>query len=320
MKKVCILLPYIGVMDQYKLLAAVQLSKVEGVVLKIITNEPNAYVINNEYLEILDIREMFNLHNSFNIDLDLILSNPYKLCDYKPFYDDLFKDAMQEYGISYNFWGWADVDCLYNVKTLSKVVNYIDDVNAIYGDRGHLTICGKVASDKYQKLFLQKAIEYKSAHGIELINTVRHFALDEFLFLHKLLSSLDKKGVIVWRQNYFDYVYDVDYKNLLPNNFLPGLIYINDSSIMVDGCSNKVTYIHLQKRKIKGVALESLADGFYLSFDSYTGEAIYSLDVLANHKPSRLRSFTFSVRSFINRAKVRFKNHKLSRKPRFRAC
>jgi hypothetical protein len=41
--------------------------------------------------------------------LGLNLSNPYKLCDYKPLYARIFSELVAPY----DYWGWGDLDVLY---------------------------------------------------------------------------------------------------------------------------------------------------------------------------------------------------------------
>ena len=41
--------------------------------------------------------------------IDVKIENPYKLCDYKPLYGDIFSDYILEY----DFWGYCDLDCIF---------------------------------------------------------------------------------------------------------------------------------------------------------------------------------------------------------------
>jgi hypothetical protein len=53
------------------------------------------------------------------LGVETSLSNPYKLCDYKPFYGDLFKELLEDY----KYWGHCDLDIL--VGDLDKDLKYL---------------------------------------------------------------------------------------------------------------------------------------------------------------------------------------------------
>lgn len=63
------------------------------------------------------------------------LKTPYKLCDYKPVYGEMFKSYL----VGYDFWGYCDVDLI-----LGKVDSFLEGLNLAQYDRlfdlGHLTL------------------------------------------------------------------------------------------------------------------------------------------------------------------------------------
>ncbi len=57
----------------------------------------------------------FNEYASKQLGFDLVIKDPYKLCDLKPTYGLLF----QEYLKDYDFWGYGDIDLVYgNIRNL----------------------------------------------------------------------------------------------------------------------------------------------------------------------------------------------------------
>lgn len=63
----------------------------------------NVHIINENFETVKKrIRDAVNLDN-------IILDEPYKLCDYKPTYGIAFKDFLSEY----RYWGYSDIDVVY---------------------------------------------------------------------------------------------------------------------------------------------------------------------------------------------------------------
>ena len=51
----------------------------------------------------------FNKLASNQLNLELSIKNPYKLCDLKPAYGLIFQDYLK----NYDFWGYGDIDLIY---------------------------------------------------------------------------------------------------------------------------------------------------------------------------------------------------------------
>jgi hypothetical protein len=53
--------------------------------------------------------EDFNTLASKKIGLDIKIKKPYKVCDFRPAFGEIFEDFL----IDYDFWGWGDIDVIY---------------------------------------------------------------------------------------------------------------------------------------------------------------------------------------------------------------
>lgn len=88
----------------------------------------NVHVMYSEFSEIKKrIRKLY--------DFDIYLEDPYKLCDYRVAYGDIFKDILS----GYDFWGHCDLDVIFG--DIRKFIN--DDILSKYQKiqyRGHLTL------------------------------------------------------------------------------------------------------------------------------------------------------------------------------------
>ena len=98
-----------------------------------------------------------------------VIPKPYKLCDYKPTYGELFCDFLKDY----DFWGHCDVDLVFG-----DIRHYVtDDILSQY-DRifsgGHLTIYRNEPSVNaiYENV--------KSPHYKSVLSNEKNFAFDEW--------------------------------------------------------------------------------------------------------------------------------------------
>lgn len=88
----------------------------------------NVYV---HYMTFSDLKEYIQRKYQFSISLD----NPYKLCDYRVAYGEIFQEYLSEY----DFWGHCDIDLLWG--DIRKFIT--DDVLEKYvkvGFQGHSTL------------------------------------------------------------------------------------------------------------------------------------------------------------------------------------
>lgn len=87
---------------------------------------------------------------------------PYKLCDYKPLYGEIFADYIK----GYDFWGYCDIDFLFGkIEAFIRGIN-LDDYDRLF-DLGHLTIYRN--TPKINRLW---RVKYRGQHYIDSINYV----------------------------------------------------------------------------------------------------------------------------------------------------
>jgi hypothetical protein len=51
----------------------------------------------------------FNKLATLKLGIEIVIKNPYKLCDFKPLYGHVFEDILMDY----EFWGYGDIDIVY---------------------------------------------------------------------------------------------------------------------------------------------------------------------------------------------------------------
>ncbi|MCR5207726.1 MAG: hypothetical protein K6C14_04525 [Eubacterium sp.] len=108
-----------------------------------------------------DIKERIQSKFDFNIVLD----NPYKLCDYKPVYGYVFADDIG----GYDYWGHIDIDAV-----LGDIRSFIPEreYEKLY-QTGHLTIY-KNTEENNRRFMLDGALKYK-----DVFTTPRICVFDE---------------------------------------------------------------------------------------------------------------------------------------------
>lgn len=117
------------------------------------------------YMSFQQVQELVQSKYDFLISLD----KPYKLCDYKPAYGEIFK----EYILQYDFWGHCDLDVIWG--DLSK---YITDEML----------------DKYEMLYREGALRlYKNTKKINELYKLRKSIFDyREVFTHKEVYGFDE--------------------------------------------------------------------------------------------------------------------------------
>lgn len=197
-------------------------------------------------------------------DFEVILDNPYKLCDYRAAYGEVFQKDL----IDYDFWGYCDTDLIWG--QLSHF--YTDDILARFdkiSDAGHFTLYknNEQMRTAYRILKSEDCLDYR-----EVYSKPDNFAFDEWGKNRGINRILINNGYkIFYKPIYFsdiristyglkntrsDYdLYDRRIKEKKKNN----IIFIFDRGCLkqyaLDSESKLVTneeaYVHLQKRPMK---------------------------------------------------------------------
>ncbi|MDT2757485.1 hypothetical protein P7G51_08860 [Enterococcus asini] len=216
---------------------------------------PNIKVVNISFSEVSSLI-------SKKIKMDISIENPYKMCDFRPFYGVIF----DEYLYRYSHWGYFDFDLYFgqlNKFITSDLLNEYDKI----GIYGHLTILKN--EKKVMDVILNRdnwpySLEY-------MLTSKKLFALDESGGMNILFSSpeLKQKQLVISDINYMlpiwsDVRFDCAYQFFFVDK---GKVYIARSSdekkeILIE----EVAYIHYQKRVVRYSNID-MDKPFYFSND-----------------------------------------------------
>lgn len=160
-------------------------------------------------------------------DFDFVLDRPYKLCDYKVAYGEIFEDYLK----GCDFWGYCDVDLIFG--NLDKICNdeLLDKYDKI-SERGHFSLYRntKLLREAY-KMHAQGTLSYK-----EVFSSSKIFGFDESWYEDGINHILLKNGFNVMLR-------PINYADILKRPY--GLRTIRE---IIEDCNEKK--LELKKRKI----------------------------------------------------------------------
>ena len=221
------------------------------------------------------------ISDEFNIVVqpDALLKQPYKLCDFRIMYPELFRDVSEQYGVTDDdFVGWGDCDLIYG--RFSDFLDMKEDYHVIGGFHGHFTAIRNI--DLFRKLF-------KTVEGLPqlLLDETPH-VVDETAFRKPLLDILERNGYRMFYINQyfcdiapecFFGLYRQDHaqrkKNFFdvyhPDKEIEYVHYNRDGGLTViydDGDSRQSIYCHLQKRSML-LDFDRYENGYYIREDAF---------------------------------------------------
>lgn len=266
MKSICLINAYFGKFPNYFSLWLESVKENPTIDFLIVTDVEEDY----EYPENVIIKKMkFNeLQEKIKdlYDFKVAIDTPYKLCDYKVAYGEIFRDEIKEY----DFWGYCDIDLIFGDirKYITEdILNTYDKI----GMHGHFTIYRNCDEMIYlYKRQCPNVINYKMAYKT---NWVWHF--DEYPGMSYICEEqninyydMEEYADLDWCRHKFVKVYDHSDKKSDEEN-IKQIFYWKDGklyNLVKDDesiSSNELMYVHLQKRKMEN-QLEDIKDGFYI--------------------------------------------------------
>ena len=139
------------------------------------------------YCTFLDVAKRIQSHFDFKIELN----NPYKLCDFKPTYGEVFQDDVK----NFDFWGYCDIDLVFGDirKFIHKsILSNYDRVLA----HGHFSLFknNKMVNAIYRSSIAED-LPYK-----RIFTNSKHFGFDEH-GKNYLYDIFDKNKITTYLNN-----------------------------------------------------------------------------------------------------------------------
>lgn len=194
--------------------------------------------------------------------VDIVLNEPYKLCDYRPAYGEIFS----EYVNGYDFWGHCDFDLVFgNIRSFltEEILEQYDRVLT----RGHFCI---YRNTEENNVIYKNTAKYQGIHYTDAFHTKYSCHFDEGSTIKKAFEEGGK-------QTYDEVCFaDIAYQQYpfrlaqnMPEQEFPQIYRWQDG--VLKSCylekgrikEKEYMYVHLQKRKMN-ITADELEDGFVI--------------------------------------------------------
>ena len=246
--KIAIIIPYFGKLPNYfpLFLKSAEFNRNIDFIFytdqKINSESPNIIVKNIAFLDLKQrIESLF--------DFEISLEGPYKLCDYRPAFGEIFSSDL----LNYDFWGHCDVDMI-----LGDIMKYVNDEILREYDKvfeyGHLCLykndskINSLYKDRkivdYQTVFQNKGSWcFDEKYGIQKIfdyYEMKTYKKNEMLDMspkHFRLQRVQRPGILNHKFQIFTY-----------ENGNVYMMYLDDFNLKI--IKEEFMYIHLQKRNM----------------------------------------------------------------------
>ena len=254
MKNIVVIIPYFGILPNNFKVWVNSCARSPMVDFKLITDikintdilPPNIEVIKMKFE---DIKKIFEK----KLNKKILMDAPYKLCDFKPMYGDIFYDKIKEY----EYWGYCDLDMIFG--NIMKFLNAYDYKKYDkFLKLGHFSIYRNskennkryLLSPNYEKIFMtNKTIGFDEINGINDVFYERKIPFfDKTIFAD--ISFLNERFRLSFNEK--NYKYQIFYKkeNGIYRRHWVGDTYEDDEYI----------YIHIQRRKLINYTNDNIKD------------------------------------------------------------
>ena len=241
-------------------------------------------------------------------DFKISLERPYKLCDYKPAYGEIFEEELK----GYDYWGHCDLDMVWG--DIRKFIT--DDILEQYekiGNQGHSTLYKNTPEvNARYRTCIPGIVNYKIAYS-----TDQGFAFDEppMEEIYKSLGIPYYQEVNFVHLKKYDYGFfmdllsaDVDYKNEYQvftwKNGIINRFYVDKEQIQIE----EYMYLHYWCRPTTFKIKEYKEDKQYLIYPDVTTDKEYEISCDLIKKKSRRSKVKYYAKSiWFNRKKLTFK-------------
>ncbi len=248
MKKIILIIPYFGKLPNYFPLWLKSIEYNPTINFLLITDDKTKYsypknikVIYSQFEEIQK-----KIKNIF--DFNVKINKPYKLCDYRPFYNIIFDSEIK----NYDFWGYCDIDLIFGNIRKFLTDEILEEYEKIY-TRGHLTLFKN-------SLKVNSAIRYTKINPNfynykEALTTDYACHFDEWggisrIFLEENVKQYD--NIDFADLDVKDYNFKMLFEEKLKNKY--GIFEWNKGKlefITKNNVKKEVIYAHFQKRKMQ---------------------------------------------------------------------
>ncbi len=188
-------------------------------------------------------------------------NSPYKLCDYKPAYGDIFSEYVAEY----DFWGWCDIDLVFgDIRAFitPQILEEYDVINKL----GHFVLVKN--TEKMRKMY-QAPLSGGGAVYRQVFKCKSNFSFDEGNTGGYAFPNIcyDNGVKIYYAPHYLDVSMDTfAFQKSRGLQKISRVRYINGKLFAehIDGLQEEVLYAHFQGRNMLNQLGEKNYSEFYI--------------------------------------------------------
>lgn len=275
MKTVCMIIPYFGKLPNYFNLWLESVKYNKDFDFYLITDDRTKYEYpQNVRLSYATFEQLKNRIQGL-YDFKINLKNPYKLCDFRPAYGEIFEEEIKDY----DFWGYCDIDLIFgDIKKFvtNDILEQFDKINL----HGHFSLyknneeCRKLYRKKWKDL-----IEYDYVFKRDWSYHFDEYPGIAYYCEYEGVKTIDIENYadIGWLTNKFVKKYDRS-KRIDDQENIKQIFYWNKGSLInlikedYGIVKEEYMYIHLQKRKMKNSVKDTKVAYFIVPNEFIQGE------------------------------------------------
>lgn len=251
MHKIAFVIPYIGKFPNFFQLWLNSCAYNETIDWIIFTDDKTDYCYpKNVYVHFVTFKWLQEKIQA-NFDFKISLERPYRFCDFKPTYGEVFA----EYLVNYDFWGYCDVDLIWGNlrKWLTEEMLCLNDRISLYGHCYILKNNAEINS-LYRKE-IPNFYGYKKA-----LTEDRGFGFDEDKGVNHIYDYVKTKSALIpffdIKVIYFRFRPSEMTKKFLNIKTKDNIFLISPGKVELVGYNNGIktqefAYVHMQKREME---------------------------------------------------------------------
>lgn len=268
MKSIIFIIPYFGSFPSYFQLW-LNSCKLNPTIEWLIITDISEYYDYPQNVKIISMTfEELKIYIQAKYDFSINLPSPYKLCDFKPAYGEIFNEFIS----SFDYWGYCDVDLIWgNIRKFLSNDLLDKEYDKIF-NWGHCTLYHNTKENNQTYKNQVDGIAYYK----QVFSSPCNFFFDEFHGMTPLYAKLNKKVcdlMYSYDAKVRSYKFRPAYSMPSTYKYLHGKDGVfkktNDGLFFFYIDKNKVfrqefMYVHLQKRKMRNELLDSDVENYFI--------------------------------------------------------
>lgn len=272
MESVILILPYFGKFKSYFSLFIQSCAMNPEVKWLLVTDNELDHLPPNMIVKRMCFEELKALMRA-KLDFEFRLEEPYKLCDFRPLYGEIFSDEI----LGYDYWGYCDCDLIFGdlKKFLSPI--FEQGYDKIFA-AGHLTIYKNENENnrRYKKLYrgesqLERVFQNRKNTGFD--EAYYNIGNIHQIFLEDGAKVFDKDysaNPAVCREQFYLMKYDADHGGFVEQPYRKTMyiwdhgrirgLYAEDRTLKEE----EYIYMHFQNRNMQMVSSTEDWEQFYI--------------------------------------------------------